>query len=64
MQRLRTAEEDAGRRLRLMADAYGLTERERLDIIAMLAIVGQYETLAAPSALRKSRRRKAARRRV
>jgi hypothetical protein len=29
--------EDAGRRLRLMADAYGLTERERVDIIPMLA---------------------------
>jgi Ser/Thr protein kinase RdoA (MazF antagonist) len=29
--------EDAGRRLRLIADAYGLTERQRLDIIPLLA---------------------------
>jgi Ser/Thr protein kinase RdoA (MazF antagonist) len=29
--------DDAGRRLRLLADAYGLTERQRLDIIPLLA---------------------------
>jgi hypothetical protein len=29
--------DDAGRRLRLIADAYGLTERQRLDIIPLLA---------------------------
>jgi hypothetical protein len=29
--------EDAGRRLRLIADAYGLTERERVNIIPLLA---------------------------
>jgi Ser/Thr protein kinase RdoA (MazF antagonist) len=28
--------DDAGRRLRLIADAYGLTERQRLDIIPLL----------------------------
>lgn len=28
---------DAGRRLRLIADAYGLTERQRLDVIPLLA---------------------------
>ena len=28
--------EDAGRRLRLIADAYGLTEQQRLDIIPLL----------------------------
>ena len=30
------ARDDAGRRLRLIADAYGLTERQRLDIIPLL----------------------------
>ena len=29
--------DDAGRRLRLIADAYGLTERQRLDIVPLLA---------------------------
>jgi hypothetical protein len=29
--------DDAGRRLRLIADAYGLTERQRLEIIPLLA---------------------------
>ncbi|MGH3171032.1 MAG: hypothetical protein ACRDN0_34850 [Trebonia sp.] len=29
--------DDAGRRLRLIADAYGLTEQQRLDIIPLLA---------------------------
>ncbi len=29
--------DDAGRRLRLIADAYGLTERQRHDIIPLLA---------------------------
>jgi hypothetical protein len=28
--------DDAGRRLRLIADAYGLTERQRADIIPLL----------------------------
>jgi hypothetical protein len=29
--------QDAGRRLRLIADAYGLTERQRLDVVPLLA---------------------------
>ena len=30
--------DDAGRRLRLIADAYGLTERQRLDIVPLLGL--------------------------
>jgi len=45
--------DDAGRRLRLMADAYGLTERQRLDVIPLLArrAAAMHAFLASQAAL-------------
>jgi len=40
---------DAGRRLRLIADAYGLTEQQRLDVIPLLARLPGPCTTSSPS---------------